>query len=280
MPSGRHAYFDQLAARPDCLASYHLRTQEQLEEYRQAASRPPDVNYDPIMDAAKAVTPAGKTSLGNCVFLPIPDHAPQSLFATWDVWMAKEYAFSLTGIGNYKQFNFCSPARVWNEIKSDFNEADATMPGKLAAIECRYYGSKSNGEWGPNLERNHPMSPKIGHFGTVAEVWARYFVLFTPRPDLPATVAGLTEGTTITSHWWEFSLWMADVTREAVHLLDRLLVVPNLPQGATGWHKFFIEYNTSSHGLGDAIPERVSYLRNAVFLQGITDPTPLLQRPE
>lgn len=64
-PSGEgHAYFDALAARPECIASYSLRDQAQLSQYAQTHSKPFDVNYlypndpDPRkQDAAKVIIP-------------------------------------------------------------------------------------------------------------------------------------------------------------------------------------------------------------------------------
>ena len=59
-----HAYFESLAARPDVVAAFALRSQEELELYKAAKSRPPAVLYtyptDPYpkkQDAAKVEVP-------------------------------------------------------------------------------------------------------------------------------------------------------------------------------------------------------------------------------
>lgn len=282
LPVGSYPYFAALSQHPNLLAAYSLRDHAQLLKYRQGPGKPPDVTYLPEQDTdprrqdgAKIVTPKGLVSLGNNVILPIPEHAPKSLFAVFEFWMGAEYAYELTGIGNYKHFNFQSRSRIWTEIKADFNEV-AGRPGELAAVELRYYGSKSNGEWGANVTHNNPVLPQLNTWTMRPETWTRYFVLFHPRPDLPATVTD--DGQSYTGHWWEFSQWACDVGRPITQIHDKKLIVPNYPapSNATGWHELNIEYNTSSKGKGAETPARVSYMRNVVFLKGITDVTPLL----
>jgi len=265
--TGRHAYFDMLSTMPECMVAYSLRSAEQLGAFMDSTTKVWDVTYDPErdpdprrQDAAKVLIPALTVSLPNNVRLPIPPVGSQSLFVTWDSWMGREFAYEQTGIGNYKHFQFTSPARMWTEIKSDFNEA-VKFPGALAVVEVRAYGEHADGELGPNVTSPNPLSPMAGAFATMPEVWTRYWAYFNP-------VGG----------WHEFSLWVADETRGPVLLLDRRQIKPNFLAGATGWEKFWLEYNTSSHGI-ETLGPRVAYARNVVMMKGVTDPGKLLQRP-
>jgi hypothetical protein len=270
--TGHYPYFDRLSARPDCLASYSLRDQEQLLEYRHGPGRPPDVNYDPTVDAARIIIKADQVSLDNGVILPIPEHAPGSLFATWDVWMAKEFAYELTGIGNYKHFNFLSPDRIWTEPKADWDSPRRN--GQLAEVYARYYGSKNLGQWGPNVTHNNPITP-YNSWAMRAETWIRYWFFFEPT-TLPARIT-YRDGTVHDHTWWAFSWWAHHQGETSRHrIYDRVLIVPNYP-AATGWHKLNIEYNTSTTRPSPTLPERHSLIRNVVFLKGVTDPATVME---
>lgn len=261
-----HAYFDALSSRSDCLVAYSLRDADQILEYAQSKYQFQNVTYDPgsdpdprRQDAAKVLIPAGKVSLPNQVRLPIPSVGGDTLLVTWDVWWGKEFRYEDTHIGDYKAFQFASPAgRIWTEIQSDFNAA-VKRPPAVAMAEVRAYGEIKNGELGPNVTNEHPLSPMLNQFGIQPETWTRYWVFFKPAGE-----------------WHEFSFWMADENRDPILINDRLQMKPG--ENADGWEKFWLEYNTSSHpqeGLG----ERVSYVRNVVMLRGVADPKALLERP-
>jgi hypothetical protein len=102
----------------------------------------------------------------------------------------------------------------------------------------------------------------VGQFGIRAETWTRYWAFFNKVGE-----------------WHEFSVWVADATRGPVLINDRLQIKPNTPAGASGWNKFWLEFNSSSHGKSGGWPARVAYVRNVVMLRGVTNPVPLLQRP-
>lgn len=269
-PIGSHLYFETLAARVECKVAYSLRSAEQMAEYRQSNSRPQSINYDPAgdtdprrQDAAKIVVPADAVSLPNQLHLPIPAHDGTSLFVTWDAWWGKEFAFANTSTGNYKAFQFASPAgRIWTEVKSDFDEAHKNYSPAVATVIVRSYGDLGT-TLGPNVTNRQPLSPQKAQFAIMPEVWTRYWVYFKPVGE-----------------WHEFSLWMADENREPVLLIDRLQIKPNSLEGkATGWEKFWIEYNTSSNGIPAGRGPLVSYARNVVMLHGVADPARLLERP-
>jgi len=259
-----HAYYNSLITRPDHLAHYSLRDQAQLQQFAQSQNRPFAVNYlfpndpDPRkQDAAKVVIPAGAVSLTNQVRVPIPSiAASESLFLTWDGWFGQEFNFANTGIANYKNFQIASPAgSIWTEVRSDFNDP-ALTPGSLLIPEIRQYGGG-----GSNVTELNPLSPMIAQFPVVGEIWTRYWTFFKPA----------------SGGFYEFSLWVADVTRNPVQLIDRLLIKPNTNKGATGWLSFWLEYNTSQQTT--TAGARVAYVRNVVLLRGLSSPGALLIRP-
>jgi len=267
-PGGPHAYFDALSLRGECMVAYSLRDMSQLLAFMDSTSKTWDVTYDPAhdpdprrQDAAKLLIPASTVSLPNNVRLPIPDPGTDSVLVTWDSWLGREFAFANTGISNYKHFQFASPAaRIWTEVKADFDYAQH-FPPAVAMLRVRYYGEKAQGEAGPNVTNENPLSPQASEFPILPEVWTRYWAYFKPA-----------------GNWFEFSMWMADETHGPVKVLDRLQIQPNYSLGATGWEKFWLEYNTSDHGL-PVFPARTAYARNVVMLKGVADPTTLLERP-
>jgi hypothetical protein len=133
------------------------------------------------------------------------------------------------------------------------------FPGAVATAHVRAYGEVKNGELGPEVISENPLSPMLTEFGIQPEKWTRYWVFFNPVGE-----------------WHEFSFWIADEDRDPVLINDRLEMKPN--DGSKGWEKFWIEYNTSSNPPEDLV-QRVSYIRNVVMMRGIADPRSLLERP-
>jgi hypothetical protein len=273
-PPDVHEYFNKLKARPEQVAEYSLRDQGQIEKYRTQRSRPSHVTYDPAkdadsrkQDAAKLVVPADKVSLHTTVRVPIPATKDDRLLVTWDAWFGREFAFNKTGIGTYKNFQFSS-GRIWTEVRSRFKLA---APPAIAMVDVRQYAQeRAFGEGttnGPEVNGikygGAVIGPMVGDFAIMPETWTRYWVLFTPAGD-----------------WYEFSLWVADENRDAVQIVDRRLIKPNLPKHDY-WDHFWLEYNTSSHrenGPADRGP-LVAYARNIVMLKGVADPKGLFERP-
>jgi hypothetical protein len=260
-----HPYFDGLAGRGDCVAAYSLRNMDQILAYTDATHKKLDVTYDPEndpdprrQDAAKVVVPPNIPSLPNNVRVPIPMVGEDTLFVTWDAWMGKEFSHTITGVGNYKHFQFASPRdRIWTEVKSDFNKSS---PPALAMVEVRLYGQPEDGMIGPNVTNRHPASPMNAQFAIMPETWTRYWVYFKKVGE-----------------WHEFSLWLADASRGPVLINDRLQIKPH--PASAGWASFWLEYNSSSFGKAEGYPARTSYVRNIVMLKGVTQPTTLMARP-
>jgi len=308
--SGPHAYFDMLSARPDCMAAYSLRDKEQLKQYTNAPGKSQRVTYDPAndkdprkQDAAKVVVPEGKVSLGNTVRLPIGTKDGTTTLVTWDAWFGAEFQFSKTNIANYKTFQFASPKdRIWWEIRTRFKQdegahgkrkekgaaaapkgeqasgggkprkhaapseekkapADPTHDdsGAIGVVDARGYGGQDH-PFGPNVTNAAPLSPEVGSFTIRPTTWTRYWAFIEQRAN----------------DWDLVSLWVADENHDPVQILDRLQLSV---KGSVD--QFWLEFNTSSHGKGVALPERVAYARNVAMLRNIEykDVKTLFQRP-
>jgi hypothetical protein len=275
-----HAYFVRLASRSDCLRAYSLRQAWQLATranggYSAVNSRSPAVSYDPQndsdprrQDAAKIVIHPSGNNLTNQVRLPIPPHAPASLFVVWDVWFGDEWLYKVHGISDQKTWQFASPFdRIHTEVRMRYSMAANRAPGNVAIIDGRYYPDGGSGV-GPNITAYNTLAPRVGTFAVRPETWTRLFAYFkTPASG---------------EMWWQYSLWAADPQTDPVQIYERLQIRPGRGSETGSWESFWLEYNTSVGVAGSNRPNRpplVAYARNVVMLQGVTDVTPLLQRP-
>jgi hypothetical protein len=282
--TGIHDYYVQLASRPDCVAAYSLRDQNQIEEYRRSRDKPPAVTYvwpndpDPRrQDAAKIVVPDGKDSLPTQVWLPLNHAVRTPMLATWDVWFGKEWHFDHAGINNYKTWQFSSPgSTIHTEVRSRFGLAKGN-PSVTAYTDIRPYGT-SKGSIGPNAGegaefngRNYggeAIGPMVGEFGVAPERWTRFWLLVVPETD-----------------WYRMSLWAADSQRDPVQIYNGLQIKPKLRTDDGGivsmdgtWGIFRLEYNTSSSAAWEGRGPLTAYFRNMVVLRA-TSVAGLLQRP-
>ena len=275
-----HAYYVQLASRPDCLQAYSLRNPQQLATrenggYSALNSRPPAVSYDPQndsdprrQDAAKIVIYPTSNNLQNQVRLPIPTHAPDSLFVVWDVWFGEEWLYNFHGIADQKTWQFGSPLnRIHTEVRMRYAMASNRAPGNVAIIDGRQYPA-GRYSIGPNITEYNTLAPRDGTFAVKPETWTRLFAYFK------APGSG--------EMWWQYSLWAADAETGPVLIYDRLQIRPSPKSETASWEDFWLEYNTSTNLARSNRPDRpplIAYARNVVMLKGVADVTPLLRRP-
>jgi outer membrane biosynthesis protein TonB len=264
-----HTYFNALSARAEKVAAYSLRNPAQLQTYANGGyafcnSCPLDVTYNPSadpdprrQDAAKVVVPATNVSLRNQVRVPIPA-GTGSLIVTWDAWFGREFDYSNTQIMNYKNFQLSSAGSIWTEIRSRFSMANNTP--YVSMVDVRTYGQGTYGLTGSNITLATPLSPQLTTFGVQPEIWTRYWVELKPAAN----------------GFFEFSLWMADETHDPVMLHDHLLIKPKV---ASGWDRFWLEYNTSSSTIPPTRGALTSYVRNIIMLRNVSNPATILQRP-
>jgi hypothetical protein len=271
-PPGGHAYFDMHCASSAKLACYSLRDSKQLDHpnnggFAHSNARALVVTYDPVVDAARVTIDTSSNSLSNQVRLPIPAYG-SSLFVTWDAWYGDEWRSGISGLETHKEFQFASPAtRIWTEVRSRFSQAPKDQ---IARVDVRYYGTAfgPGSGWDYYLNPAHwsgskdAIGPQTGEFVIAPKTWTRYYAHFEQDP----------------SGYVAFSLWMADVNRLPVNLLDRRLIKPN---SSGRWESFWLEFNTSTNNVKPGRPPLVAYVRNVVMLRGVTssDVPALLERP-
>jgi hypothetical protein len=272
-PGDPHAYFDMVSKRPEVVAKYSLRTTDQIKQYSKPKPAPhvfysPETDKDPRkQDATKLVIPKGHVSLHNSFRLPIPEAKDKSMLVTWDAWFGREFMYNYSGLGKYKNFQFAS-GRIWTEIRARFELGyKFQKPPAIAMVDVRQYSQADS--WPAATETvqfnnigygGAVLGPFKNDFAIQPETWTRYFVLFNPTGK---------------DNLFEFSLWVSDVKRDPVLVLDKILIRPNPKVGR--WDMFWFEYNSSS--TSNSMPERISYVRNVVMLAGMKDPTEILQRP-
>jgi hypothetical protein len=277
-PSGDpFAYFNMLAARPDVRASYSLRNEAQIAQYRSGAT-PIEAFYvypndpDPRKQDAMKLT-LNTNSLKTQVWLPTNHQAHTHLFVTWDGWYGAEFAKPISTISGHKAWNLCSPnSAIWTEVQALFDLA-VQVPNALAMTCIRQYSLPQ----GPNTTvgatingRNYgstTIGPMVGEFAIRPETWTRYWIYL--EDDVT---------------WYRLSMWMADTNQGPVQIYDRLQIKPRLPTiGMTmdgKWDILRVEYNTSQGVVAGPRP-LIGYARNVVMLGG-TPPAAvpaLLQKP-
>jgi hypothetical protein len=266
--SSTHSYYTMLASRSDCARAYSLRDPAQLATRANGGfsvknSVAPAVTYDPAVDAAKVVINAGSANLSNQVRLPIPAHAPQSLFVTWDARFGPEWING--GIQDQKTWQLASPAdTIALEIRNRYAQGNNQNPGSVALIDGRLY-PEGGYTVGPNITAHGTLAPQVGKFYIQPDRWTRWYAFLKPPSG--------------GSVWWEYSLWAADAQTGVVQIFDKLQLRPNPNSTTGGWESFWLEFNTSSNTRAGTTFDLVAYVRNVVMLKGVSDPTSLLIRP-
>ena len=278
----RHDYFDALSARPDVLAAYPLRTQEEIARYRYG-SYPAKVAYDPGADAARWTwgqdevnaeqlrMPLGLTrpAAGSSKVLIISDHYwdeswftefaetrfPDGTIAKrldgWKWLQVTDKVPERTRVGNI----WCEPQMRW--VGHD--------PDILAWFGVRGYAAVRpptvTSGLGVIAEGRNFLSgtlgPMLGAFKAKARTWTRAFIEIEQR-------AG--------DDYARISFWMADETQAATPII---LGAEMLSGGVND--TFWIEYNTSREVRSGG--PMAAWARNVVMLKDVSDPLPLLLKP-
>lgn len=250
-PTGTYPLYDDcMAAGANKLDCISLRSSSQLATkanggYAYCNACPLDVTYDAAKDAAKAVVGTGSNSMRNQLRIPIKAYAG-SLLLIWDAWYSPELADEFSGIPTYKHFQIASASAIWTEVRSRFSQATG---GDIAKVDLRYYGAS----FGPGTTKgpDDTLAPVAGTFITKPQAWTRYFVFLNPA------------GT-----YTEVSLWAADENRDPVQLLDKRLIQP---KSGGRWNEWWLELNTSTDTVKAGRPPLVSYYRNLLMYQGLSD---------
>jgi hypothetical protein len=262
LPAGdRHAYFDRLAARPECVVAKSLRDQAQIESLR--GNKKPEairrINYvfptddDPRrQDLAKIVIPEGEGRLGNDVRVPIPPHAGRSVLVTWDIWLGREWHFAHTRIDNSKGSPYIGDDRSgggffeWQMTWALARRATHSLPPG-GDPEISPYDALPTGYvtmFSPNsLAGAIPHWPPYFRGGHTRDASGQTLRTVMPREAAPkdrrdygeapgpySAEFGVRAERTCRSWWffepldgrnWRASIWAADVDRGAVLVVDR-----------------------------------------------------------
>jgi hypothetical protein len=269
VPSGdaelaSYAYFDALSNRADCLAAYHMRTQEQLDSIQTGAKDSPKkqpVTYDAKIDAAlfKMYAPSTTDSQQKILQVPLTGN---SLMLTWDFRFNEGFRWKdTTYVARHKTWRLdAADAQAWLAMKTDY--AYAANKGKgLAEVFMSVPSTKFLAPGATRGVREIP-EPRLAEFFIEADRWARVWWLIE---DLDKPVCHV-------------SVWMADEVRDAIRLYDRL-PIHTTPKGLhPGWFRF--EYDTSGDQAANPI-EMQSWNRNFVLLQSSStlSTASLFQRP-
>ncbi|HUE86425.1 MAG TPA: hypothetical protein VMO26_10135 [Vicinamibacterales bacterium] len=301
-----HAYFVELVARPDCMAAFSLRDSDQLARFTHGPkSVSQRITYDPAsdpdprrQDAAKVLIPAGDVSLRSTIRLPIGTTDGTATLITWDAWFGAEFRHANTGIANYKNFQFASPAkRIWFEVRTRFAQAEAPSTRRAVREARGRKGQVAGRPATPGTEGAKPMTPQLpsassGERVAIGVVDARAYggggAAFGPNVVSGGSLSPKAGSFTIraetwTRYWvlieqrandWDLvSLWVSDENTDPVLIIDRRQLSV---RGSVD--EFWLQYNTSTQrteGLG----QRVGYARNVVMLRNVPDVSTLLRRP-
>lgn len=271
---GAHAYFERLSARPDVFAAYPLRSQAEIDSYKEAAStstkRLPIV-YDAVQDAAQITINPTVSTDAKGRYLPLKVQTG-SFLLTFDFLYDKGFTFTGDGdISHHKTWRF-NPGPIWLAIRTDyrhafnqgqFSEVFFTSPGAKYVVPGESWRVQDDPGNPKNLEPWHGemIQPRVGVFYFTPETWTRLWIFFEGL-DQPVG---------------KLSAWAADEARDPVLLIDRIGYKP-VP---TGLVQFFIEYDTSSD-VATKGALRHAWNRNAVVLKDIVfdDVEDLLEKPK
>lgn len=280
-PSGDHNhYYETLAARPDVFLAAPLRSQANIDSYPEAASssttRLPIV-YDAVEDAAVLTINPPVASDVKGRFLPFANPSP-SVFLTWEFAMEEHFRYLGEGyIRRHKSWRF-NPGPIWLALRTDYQHAQqagnrfveliVTGPSSQYLGPGTWRGGQPPPDGSPRPPGSIPhwygegLNPRYGEFFLQPLVWTRVFI-FIEDLDQPTV---------------RISVWVADETREAVQLYNRMNYLRLSTDNPL--RNFQVEFDTS----GDQAPLGPlthAWTRNYVALRGVALPEvlTLLTRP-
>lgn len=221
----------------------------------------------PALHAVGAAVARGGNSIANTVNLPMQTENGHRYLTTWDAWFSPDLRMPLSGLKNWKTFQFLGRKSVggstgiWFEVRTRFDGGSAPMQLPLSdtmigAVDVRGYSTPA----GPNVTSQEPITPRLATFAVRPATWTRYWMLLEQRTSDP--------------DWDLVSLWVADESTDAVQILDRRQV-----QAYGLVSHFMLEFNTSTTTLKEGRGDLVTYVRNVAMLRDVADVPPLFQRP-
>ena len=309
-PSARtpHAYFEALAARPERIGAYSLRSQAQLDSLvkrkpsvfwkyefdsdshprRQDAaklSKPPRARFDEYPELAEYGTRGDEGVHGNrAVRIPVGIRSG-SVVITWDFWWGEEFQTRTGQLDAWKSF-FLATGEDTGGRNIYWLAHDHVGNAKAAAGEVSRHHDGPVGDSklkaAPGVIRSDPFQPTgLGAlptrtFPTMMNRWTRYWL--EVRMDVPgrefhewSEVA--LDGAPLAGTWDMVTLWIADEQRDPVRILYRVPVPRRDPMLA----HFRLAFDSSTNNLrgGGIDGTLVAYARNVVVLHNasVREPT-------
>jgi hypothetical protein len=264
--AGAHAHYDALVARPEMRYAYSMRSQAELDAMRTggdtAGTKRLPVTYDPVMDAALFRFIASNSSDSQQKILPITV-GPGSMFLTWDFRFNEAFAYKGDGyLGTHKAWRMDHVDAAWISMKVDYQSAAATARRPRRGLAEFYMSSQSRDWLGQGTSRDGELLlPRKAEFFIQADTWTRVFFLLEKIGEPESAI----------------SVWIADETRDAVQLYDRL-AYKTLPDGPNNFrHEFDSSRTAANPALNPG--EMRHHARNFVVLHNVRDVQSLLRRP-
>lgn len=264
-----HDYFDMLTARPDCLTSFHFRTQENIDSVRSRAESDAKIPivYSPSHDAAKfEIDPSGSLPHSGSTGtpqkrIPINIQGATSMLLTWELKIDRSMQWKGSGyLAQHKSHRLdTQDAEPWIGMKQDYAKA-----ANRGAGIANFFFSAGRGFMGPGTSQgsSETINPVNGEFYVQPDTWTRVWVFVEGNIGVGDRAVRM-------------SVWLADAGRAPVRLYNRVNMIT--PRGGIGLFRF--EFDSSDKRASNGPGQQ--YQRNFVILQGLTQAQAesLLQRP-
>ena len=249
--TGSHAYFEMLAARPDCHLAHPLRSQTEIDAMttRSRDSRKHPTIYDSAHDAMLQRSAGDTPTNAEQKIARVTMGGGASALIVWDFKIGSSLAWQGEGfLEQFKAYRFdYAGGEFYMAVKHDYQRAARQGRG----IAEMFVSSKMT-FLGPGTTNSNSeiLEPRLTEFYVEPDTWTRYWMFF--------------DGAIGGAEPVELSVWAADENREPIHIYDRILV--NTPEG-TGMDEFRFEFNTSD---GMVLNDTTyNWSRNLVVLKGV-----------
>ncbi len=264
-----HDYFNMLVSRPDCMTSFHFRSQANIDltpSRADGANKIP-IRYDSSHDAARfEIDPSGKLPSSGSTGTPqkrLPIHVKgTSLLITWDLKIAASMKFvAPDGLDQHKSHRIDNTdADAWLGMKQNYLKAANRSLGI-----AEFFFSATQEFMGPGTTRgsSEKINPVAGEYRVQPDTWTRVWVLIEGDIGNAAKTS------------CQLSVWLADENRAPFQMYNRV----NMITPTDGIGIFRYEFDSSQKDASNGPGQQ--WQRNFVALKGVNRDTVvgLLQRP-
>jgi len=298
-----HAYFDALAARPDRLAAYSLRSQAQLDSLVKLSPsvfwkyaygtdthplkqegaklfKPPRATFDKYPQLATYGTSGDENVPGNQV-LRIPlGITSGSMLITWDVWWGEEFQTNKGPVLNaWKTFflhtgtGITGTKNYWT-LKDHVKDKGVTPENGEVSRQGNELNTYDSLGMPAGQVQNGDIFQHTGlgalppwTYPVMVNRWTRYWLkirMNVPGSEFPEWSQAYLSGAPLAGTWDMVSLWIAGENSDPVRVVHRVPV----PRVDPMFSLFRLTWDTSTHNLdGEGLTGPViAYARNVVIL--------------